>query len=141
MKDKSKEEEKEKEKEHKKEVEKKETWWSKVPPIWKIGSAAVIFIKYLELQQKVTLNSTIYQTLTNIYEQSRLELAQEKIYFQVIDSAITPLMKAKPHRTRMIFMAFISSSMLAIFLVLFLEWLKGVRKIYKNKTAKEEYTE
>ena len=70
----------------------------------------------------------MYETLLKLYEQARLEEAQESLFVEVVDPPIAPDKRSKPKRALMVIVAGFTSGFLAVFIVFFMEWLRSVRR-------------
>ena len=84
--------------------------------------------QYTDLLRKLKTSEAIYETLTKMYEQAKLEEAKDNLYVQVIDPPNLPDKKVKPKRALMVAVSGVSSIFLGIFLAFFLEWLENIKK-------------
>jgi uncharacterized protein involved in exopolysaccharide biosynthesis len=101
--------------------------------IFSMDNAPEGMLQYGELYQNLEITKTIYDTLVKLYEQSKIDEAQQGLFVQIIDPAITPDRRSKPQRKIIVgFVAALSFSF-GIFLVFFLEWLDNARREYKRK--------
>jgi len=93
-----------------------------------IGGAPDKMVQYADYYRELEISKAIYETLLKLYEQAKLEEAQESLFVQVIDPAVVPDRKFKPKRTLMVIVAGFTSGFFAIFLVFFMKWLKELRE-------------
>lgn len=93
-----------------------------------IGSAPDKIVEYSNLFNDLEVSKNVYEILLKLYEKAKIDEAQEDLFVQVIDPAITPDTKFKPQRTLMVGIAGIASLFFGIFLVFFLEWRKKFQK-------------
>lgn len=95
-----------------------------------------VYLQYLTLRRE--LLGKINALLTQQYEMAKIEEAKEDLAFQVIDPAISPLIRFKPRRKQIVMLAFCGSLAMSIFLVFFIEYLKKIRKEYKIRISGEK---
>ena len=85
-----------------------------------------VFLEYLTMHKKVL--AEINGLMAQQYEMAKIEEAKNELAFQVIDAAILPLALYKPKRALMTALAFFSSLFFIVFVVLFREYLEGLKE-------------
>lgn len=85
-----------------------------------------IYLQYLSLRRGIL--GKINALLASQYEMAKIEEAKEDLAFQVVDSALPPLLRFKPQRKKIVMMAFVGSLLLGIFLSFVIEYIKKLRK-------------
>ena len=98
-----------------------------------IGGAPDKMMRFADLTRDLETSKLIYGTLLKLYEQAKLEEAQEGIYVQVIDPPVVPDKKFKPKRGLMVIVAAFTSLFMAVFIVFFQEWLAGIRSEHSRR--------
>ncbi len=85
-------------------------------------------VTFSEFYRNLEVSKAMYETLLKLYEQARLEEAQESLFVEVVDPPIAPDKRSKPKRALMVIVAGFTSGFLAVFIVFFMEWLRSVRR-------------
>ena len=93
-----------------------------------LGNAPGKLSRYADHYRELEVSATIYKTLLQLYEQSKLEEAQESLFVQVIDPPVLPDRKVKPKRALMVVVAGFTSLFMSIFIVFFIEWLENIKE-------------
>ena len=81
--------------------------------------------EYTNLQREATVKESVMLELTKRFELARVDAAKDLPIVRVIDKGSVPLVKTKPSRTIIMFMALISSLFASVILSL---WFEIVRK-------------
>lgn len=81
-------------------------------------------IEYYNILQNLDATQKIYLSLLTAYEQAKLEEAQEILFVQVVDPAISPQVPIRPDKSRIVMISALLTFVAAILLVLFLRLLE-----------------
>ncbi len=85
-------------------------------------------LEYIRLYRNVKIQEAVYELLTQQYEQAKIMEAKDTPTVQFIDRASPPIKRSYPHRTKIVIFVAITSLLLGIFLVYFLEYLQLIKK-------------
>ena len=85
-------------------------------PIGKVPSAGLEYIRKL---RDVKYRESLLEALSKQYEIARIDEAKDASIIEVMDKAVAPIRRIKPHRTLIVAMAMFSSLFAAISLVFF----------------------
>lgn len=97
-----------------------------------MGNAPDKMIEYTDIMEGLKTSQGVYETLTKLYEKSKLDEAKSDLYVEVIDQAIPPDKKIKPKRALMVVVAGMTALFLSVFIVFFMEWFEGVKGINRR---------
>jgi len=82
---------------------------------------------YMQLYLQVQQLKGKYEVLAKLLEQSRLNELKENLYVEIIDNPTYPEKPSKPKKKLMVAVAFVSSLLLAIFIVFIREYIRSRR--------------
>lgn len=89
-------------------------------------------VEYGQLLQQLTIARTVYENILKAYEQAKIEEAKGNLYVQVIDDPSLPDIKYKPKRSLIVIVSAVTSFILAIFIVFFMEFVQNVKNRRKE---------
>lgn len=84
-------------------------------------------VEYGQILQQLTIVKAVYENIVKAYEQAKIEEAKGNLYVQVIDEPNLPDIKFKPKRKLIVVVAAVTSLILAVFIVFFLEFIQNVK--------------
>jgi uncharacterized protein involved in exopolysaccharide biosynthesis len=84
--------------------------------------------EYERLQRQVQVSQDVYLTLRRELETSRIQEVNDTPLLTVVDSAVPPLRRSSPARTRLVLIAFLAAAFLAIGWAYALEYLTRLRE-------------
>ena len=87
------------------------------------GNVPAIMSEYHRLARDVRTLDMVYEQLSKQYELAKVNESRDSAAIQVIDEAIPPVQKSRPHRSRIIMAAAMASFIIAIVVVLVQEYL------------------
>jgi len=95
-----------------------------------IPSAALpeISAMYLNLVRDLKIQETVYASLRQQYETTKLEEADDSKTFQIIERAEVPEIKDRPSRGKLCVIGSISALFLSIFITFILEYMERVKR-------------
>ena len=79
--------------------------------------------QYAEIYQELLTQQAILEAAQPLYEQARFDEERDRIAVQVVDPAVPPLRKAKPHRSVLVIVITISAFVLSLIYVFLHYWL------------------
>jgi uncharacterized protein involved in exopolysaccharide biosynthesis len=77
--------------------------------------------EYLRKLRQLKYNETIFELLSKQYELAKLDEAKDAVVIQVIDRAVPPERKSKPHRAQIVLLAMVTALFLSVLIALLLE--------------------
>ncbi|MGK5091516.1 GNVR domain-containing protein [Deltaproteobacteria bacterium TL4] len=92
-----------------------------------------VVLEYTQLQRELTVKREVYTVLRSQIETAKIEEAQEKSSFKVLDTAIPSKYPSKPKKLMIFVFAGILSFIGSIFLVLLIEFFKREKARFKSK--------
>lgn len=92
-----------------------------------------VYLGYLMLRQE--LLTKVNSLLTTQYEMAKIEESKEELAFQVIDKAIPPLNKSKPHRKKICLGSFIAAVFFAVLLAFMREYMESLKRDTNQLTS------
>ncbi|MGK5090822.1 GNVR domain-containing protein [Deltaproteobacteria bacterium TL4] len=92
-------------------------------------------LEFARLKREMNIQQEIYKLLRTELETTKIKESRELDSIQIVDRAIPTEFPAKPDKKMIVVLGFVSSVMLAIFAVFFIELLKKL--IYENQFRKE----
>jgi tyrosine-protein kinase Etk/Wzc len=92
----------------------------------------------LRLLRDVKYNETLYELLAKQYELAKIDEARDASVVQVLDAAIAPERKSKPHRTLIVLQSALIASVVAVILAFVLEALERARRNPKHATRVQD---
>jgi capsule polysaccharide export protein KpsE/RkpR len=87
------------------------------------GETPEIALKYFQLTREIEVQTYLYQFLTQQYEQAKISEAKDIPVIQIIDKAVLPIERAKPHRSLLVVIAGLIGIFFGIFLAFIQEYL------------------
>lgn len=84
-------------------------------------------VEYGQILQQLTIVKAVYENIVKAYEQAKIEEAKGNLYVQVIDEPNLPDIKFKPKRKLIVVVAAVTSLILAVFIVFFLEFIQNIK--------------
>ncbi|MBF0197948.1 MAG: hypothetical protein HQL32_09565 [Planctomycetes bacterium] len=87
-----------------------------------------IGLEYARLMREVRITQKIYGLLLEQLEMSKIEAQKNVESFEVIDEALVPEKRIKPKRTLTVAIALVTSTMLAVMLVLLGHFIANIKK-------------
>lgn len=96
-------------------------------------SAPKLGMEYLRLQREIKVQNTLYEFLTQQYEQAKLQEAKDTPTVQVIDQAIAPIKRSKPSRKMLVILVGLISILFSVSYVLFIEYLDNLKAVDERK--------
>ena len=96
-------------------------------PLMPSGRVPEMGTEYLRKLRQLKYNETIFELLSKQYELAKLEEARDAVVIQVIDRAVPPERKSRPHKAPIVLLATVAMFLLSAFIVLLLEhpWKKS----------------
>ena len=91
-------------------------------PLMPSGRVPEMGTEYLRKLRQLKYNETLYELLLKQYELAKLDEARDTVVIQVIDRAVPPERKSRPHRALIVSLATATGLFLAVFVVLWTEW-------------------
>lgn len=83
-------------------------------------------IEYSDLQMNLKTSQTVYETLTRLYQQAKIEELKDNLFVEVIDEAVISDIPVKPNKRLIVMISALVFISLGVFLALFLEWVGNV---------------
>jgi uncharacterized protein involved in exopolysaccharide biosynthesis len=95
-------------------------------PLMSSERVPAIGMEYLRKLRQLKYNETLYELLVKQFELAKLDEARDAVVLQVIDRAVPPERKSRPHRAQIVLLATVTMLFLSVFIVLLLEhpWKK-----------------
>ena len=96
-------------------------------PLMSSERVPAIGMEYLRKLRQLKYNETLYELLVKQFELAKLDEARDAVVIQVIDRAVPPERKSRPHRAQIVLLATVTMLFLSVFIVLLLEhpWEKS----------------
>jgi len=96
-------------------------------PLMGSGRVPEMGTEYLRKLRQLKYHETLYELLSKQYELAKLDEARDAVVIQVIDRAVPPERKSRPHRALIVLLATVTMLFLSVFIVLLLEhpWKKS----------------
>jgi uncharacterized protein involved in exopolysaccharide biosynthesis len=96
-------------------------------PLMPSGRVPEMGTEYLRKLRQLKYHETLYELLSKQYELAKLDEARDAVVIQVIDRAVPPERKSRPHRALIVLLATVTMLFLSVFIVLLLEhpWKKS----------------
>ncbi len=92
-------------------------------PLLTTGMLPVVGTDYIRKLRDLKFNETLFELMAKQYEAARIDEANDPAIIQVLDKAIPPERRFKPHRRKMVTVSFITSLFLSVFLAFLIEYL------------------
>jgi tyrosine-protein kinase Etk/Wzc len=89
-----------------------------------VGSVPAIGMDYMRRMRELKTQEAIFEQLTKQYEVAKLGEAKDSSALQVLDEAVVPLKKSKPHRALIVLLATIAAMFVSTLGVFVLEYLE-----------------
>jgi uncharacterized protein involved in exopolysaccharide biosynthesis len=98
-----------------------------IDPLMPSGRVPEVGTEYLRKLRQLKYNETIFELLSKQYELAKLDEAKDAVVIQVIDRAVPPERKSRPHKAPIVLLATVAMFLLSAFIVLLLEhpWKKS----------------
>ena len=98
-------------------------------PLMSSGRVPEMGLEYLRKFRQLKYNETVFELLSKQYELAKLEEARDAVVIQVIDRAVPPERKARPHRSRIVLLPTVIVFFFSVLVVLLLEhpWKRSGR--------------
>jgi uncharacterized protein involved in exopolysaccharide biosynthesis len=90
-------------------------------PLMPSGRVPEMGTEYLRKLRQLKYNETIFELLSKQYELAKLDEAKDAVVIQVIDRAVPPERKSKPHRAQIVLLAMVTALFLSVLIALLLE--------------------
>ena len=96
-------------------------------PLMSSARVPALGTEYLRKLRELKYNETLYELLVKQFELAKLDEARDAVVIQVIDRAVPPERKSKPHRAQIVLLATVTMLFLSVLIVLLLEhpWKKS----------------
>jgi uncharacterized protein involved in exopolysaccharide biosynthesis len=96
-------------------------------PLMPSGRVPEMGTEYLRKLRQLKYNETVFELLSKQFELAKLDEAKDAVVIQVIDRAIPPERKSRPHKAQIVLLATVTMLFLSAFIVLLLEhpWKKS----------------
>ncbi|MDZ7725175.1 MAG: Wzz/FepE/Etk N-terminal domain-containing protein [candidate division KSB1 bacterium] len=98
-----------------------------------LGKAPELQIQYARLMRDVMLQQKIMEFILPQYEQAKIQEAKDTPTLQVLDKAVKPIKRSKPHRSIFVIFWSIISIIISIILILTIEYIND----QKNESSGE----
>jgi uncharacterized protein involved in exopolysaccharide biosynthesis len=98
-------------------------------------------VKYTNIKRQATVQEQLYEFLTQLYEQAKIQEAQKAPNIQVIDQGAVPTKRSSPHRSVIVILTVLAGMLLSCFYIFFVERMQdnGLDWItIKNKIQNQE---
>ena len=92
-----------------------------IDPLMPSGRVPEVGTEYLRKLRQLKYNETIFELLSKQYELAKLDEAKDAVVIQVIDRAVPPERKSRPHKASIVLLATVAMFLLSAFIVLLLE--------------------
>lgn len=92
-------------------------------------------VTFADLQRRLALEESLYETLTKQYELAKVQEAKEIPAVKVLDVAVAPEMKSGPHRRIIVLGGAVLSFLMAVLFVLIRRYLKSASPIHPVKVG------
>jgi tyrosine-protein kinase Etk/Wzc len=108
-------------------------------PLMPSGRVPEMGTEYLRKLRQLKYNETLYELLSKQFELAKLDEARDAVVIQVIDPAVPPERKSRPHRAQIVLLATVTMLFLSVFVVLLLEhpWKKSGKPTVDNSLTTE----
>jgi len=83
-----------------------------------------IYLQYSRLKRDLMVKEKVFTTLTEQFELAKINEAEEGSNFEIVDRPSPAFLKSKPRRSIMIILAWLSSSVLCVFIAFLVEFVK-----------------
>ncbi len=87
-----------------------------------------VLTKYSKIMRELKTSQAIYETLTKLYQQARLNESKERLFIEVIDPPTLPDIPAKPKKALIIIGGSVFSLIAGLILAVFLECCRNNKK-------------
>jgi uncharacterized protein involved in exopolysaccharide biosynthesis len=87
-----------------------------------------VYLEYARLLRNVKVHTTVYELLTQQYEQAKIMEAKDTPTVQFLDRASPPEKKSYPRRSAIVIFSFVASLLIGIFLACFLEYYQHLKQ-------------
>jgi tyrosine-protein kinase Etk/Wzc len=81
-------------------------------------------VKYTNIKRQATVQEQLYEFLTQLYEQAKIQEAQKAPNIQVIDHGAIPTKRSSPHRSVVVILTVLAGMLLSCFYIFFVERMK-----------------
>jgi uncharacterized protein involved in exopolysaccharide biosynthesis len=111
-------------------------------PLMSSERVPAIGMEYLRKLRQLKYNETLYELLVKQFELAKLDEARDAVVIQVIDQAVPPERKSRPHRAQIVLLATVTILFLSVFIVLLLErpWKKSGKPPVDDSLTTENRT-
>ena len=111
-------------------------------PLMSSERVPAIGMEYLRKLRQLKYNETLYELLVKQFELAKLDEARDAVVIQVIDRAVPPERKSRPHRAQIVLLATVTMLFLSVFIVLFLDypWKKSGKPPVDDSSTTENRT-
>ena len=113
-----------------------------IDPLMPSGRVPEVGTEYLRKLRQLKYNETIFELLSKQYELAKLDEAKDAVVIQVIDRAVPPERKSRPHRAQIVLLALAIALFLSVFIVLLLGhfWKKPRKPPVDDSSTAENRT-
>jgi tyrosine-protein kinase Etk/Wzc len=93
-----------------------------------VSEVPALKIKLAELTSRLKISETLYEILSEQFEQAKIQEKMDTPTLAILDKAYPPDLPYRPRKTIIVLISAISSLFVAIFLVIFMNYLAGLEK-------------
>jgi uncharacterized protein involved in exopolysaccharide biosynthesis len=103
------------------------------------SQAPELGVLLVRLTREMETQNAIYKFLTQQYEQAKIQEARDTPTIQVLDHAVPPEFRSKPHRSLMVIIGGFVSILLSVLIIVLIEFTTKVDQEKSNTTEKYHF--